>query len=360
MSLWIVSPAFDLACIISPALLSAGAVLLFSGWFSAHSAVSPAFWIALVLCVDVAHVYSTLFRTYFDPQEFQKRRTLYIFAPIAAWAGGALLYSAGGALLFWRVAAYIAVFHFIRQQYGFMMIYTSREGARSAVWIDRLAIYLATIYPLVFWHTHRRGFSWFVEHDFVAIPSPMLSALVGFGYTTVLAGYVAHEVVRKVRGERVSLGKNLFLAGTALSWYSGIVLLNGDLAFTLTNVISHGIPYIALVWIYQQRKLLEPARGFFRRLLQPSSLWLYVGLLILFSYVEEGLWDGFVWRERSEVFGMFQAMLPPVQGTFLAVLVPLLTVPQLTHYILDGFIWKVRKPDPTLRELVAPGTPSAG
>jgi len=24
-------------------------------------------------------------------------------------------------------------------------------------------------------------------------------------------------------------------------------------------------------------------------------------------------------------------------------LVPLLTLPQLTHYILDGFIWKIRK-----------------
>ena len=33
-------------------------------------------------------------------------------------------------------------------------------------------------------------------------------------------------------------------------------------------------------------------------------------------------------------------------------LVPLLVVPQLTHYVLDGFIWKLRKPDETVTALL--------
>ena len=33
----------------------------------------------------------------------------------------------------------------------------------------------------------------------------------------------------------------------------------------------------------------------------------------------------------------------------LALVVPLLAVPQLTHYLLDGFVWRVRSENPVLR-----------
>ena len=124
----------------------------------------------------------------------------------------------------------------------------------------------------------------------------------------------------------------------------------------MTNVLAHGIPYIALVWIYQQRKFPAPLRRLKERLLQPRSLFVYIFLLMIFAYLEEALWDAFVWREHKQVFGLFQSLLPQVQGSLLNFLVPLLTVPQLTHYILDGFIWKVRKPDPEFKELVEAST----
>lgn len=349
--MWIVSPLFDLLCIISPGLFSALLVLSFSSWFRLQLEVSPLFWVLLVLCVDVAHVYSTLFRTYFDKEEFRRRRTLYLMAPLLAWVCGILLYTQSD-LLFWRIAAYTAVFHFIRQQYGFMMIYTAREGRKAGLLLDRLVIYLATVYPLIFWHTHPRNFSWFVEHDFLFLRWPLLSTAVGWIYLGLLGLYASREAGRFLRGERLSLGKNLFLLATALSWYVGIVVFNGDLAFTLTNVVSHGIPYIALVWVYQQRKQLQPLRSAFQKIIQPRSLLLYLGVLLLLAYCEEALWDGFIWRERVEVFGPVQRILPAIHGSFLAFLVPLLTVPQLTHYILDAFIWKVRKPDPEFREFV--------
>jgi hypothetical protein len=53
-----------------------------------------------------------------------------------------------------------------------------------------------------------------------------------------------------------------------------------------------------------------------------------------------------VWRDH----GMFYAWLnwvPRVEEkALLAVLVPLLALPQATHYVLDGFIWKVREMRP--------------
>ncbi|UCJ07051.1 hypothetical protein KTO58_25850 [Chitinophaga pendula] len=38
----------------------------------------------------------------------------------------------------------------------------------------------------------------------------------------------------------------------------------------------------------------------------------------------------------------FQLGEPVAGEAWLAVVVPLLALPQLTHYILDGFIWKKR------------------
>jgi hypothetical protein len=70
-----------------------------------------------------------------------------------------------------------------------------------------------------------------------------------------------------------------------------------------------------------------------------------VGLLILFAYFEEGLWDGLVWKEHASVFKPF-ATLPAINSDMLlALIVPLLALPQSTHYVLDGFIWKMKKKD---------------
>jgi hypothetical protein len=47
-----------------------------------------------------------------------------------------------------------------------------------------------------------------------------------------------------------------------------------------------------------------------------------------------------VWNEHQTVFKLF-SFLPQVNDqVLLSLIVPLLVVPQATHYVLDGFIWK--------------------
>ena len=50
-----------------------------------------------------------------------------------------------------------------------------------------------------------------------------------------------------------NIPKNMLIIGTFMSWYFGIVYYNNDLIFTLLNVISHGIPYMALIYIQEIR-----------------------------------------------------------------------------------------------------------
>lgn len=123
------------------------------------------------------------------------------------------------------------------------------------------------------------------------------------------------------------------------SWYIGIVLFDNDLVFTVLNVVAHGIPYMALVWIdIHQRK--NKIGGFSKIVLRKNGWIIFLIVIVLLAFTEEGLWDATHWREHRSFFSFFYQI--PQQFSFnnLAFLLPLLALPQITHYVLDGFIWR--------------------
>jgi hypothetical protein len=335
---WIYSQKFDLAFIIGPAVLVTGLVLVFGQKMLALQDFPLWLWVLLVLGIDVAHVYSSLFRTYFDPEEFAKRRKLYIWVPVICWGLGFGLYLVGSQV-FWFVLAYAAIWHFLRQQYGFMMLYRRCEdGPAWHKWIDQAAIYLATVYPLVYWHTKGRAFSWFDEAQLLSLPFPWLEWVCRALYISVLLAYV----VKEIKNRNFNLGKHLLLASTCASWFTGIVLFNGDLTFSLINIVSHGVPYLALVWIYQYRKRAKSADRPFLKFFQLKFVPIYLGVLFLLAFAEEWVWDNMVWREHAAIFGANLYSYAPAP-ILLAILVPLLAMPQATHYVLDAYIWRVNR-----------------
>lgn len=391
---WIYSPKFDLAAIIGPAVAVTGIVLIWGRQIAAVQDTPPWLWILLVLGIDVAHVYSSLFRTYFDREEFQKRKTLYIVAPLVCWVVGVAVYALWGGVVFWTCVAYFAIYHFVRQQYGFLMLYRrgeptgSQNGGETPPplsvnnpkaerraggetppprWLgalgyrlDQLAIYMATIYPLVYWHTYGRAFEWFDGIYTLRIPSVWPEYVCRVVYVLAIGGFLAKEAWRWRETGAWNAGKSLLLITTAVSWFTGIILFNGDLTFTIINIVSHGVPYMALIWIYQYRKRRSPsyAGNRFLRFFQLKYVPFYVGALFLLAYFEEGLWDKVQWKEHGNIFGNFSFSVP---AGVLTVLIPLLTMPQVTHYVLDAFIWRVNKKgkEEVRAVLAAPASASA-
>ncbi|HWP42542.1 MAG TPA: hypothetical protein VNO14_04855, partial [Blastocatellia bacterium] len=67
---------------------------------------------------------------------------------------------------------------------------------------------------------------------------------------------------------------------------------------------------------------------------------LFLFVLWALAYIEELFWDRTLWHERDYLFGS-----PLDVASFKVLIVPLLALPQLTHYVLDGFIWR-RKSNP--------------
>src|ERR1043166_4419891 len=324
---WLFSPRVDVSVFLGSALVSLALL-----WVGARAGVlegdSPDWaWVPAVLLVDVAHVYATAFRVYFDKEELKRRAPLYVLAPVIAFALGVALYSESGAL-FWRALAYLAVFHFVRQQYGWVAMYRARAGERGrGGWlIDSAALYMATLYPPAYWPAHPPLPVW-IER--VALPV----------YCLALGAYALRSLhAWVVRGEG-SPGKDIVVVTTAVCWYVGIVAFDSDYAFTVTNVVIHGVPYLALVWWYA--RLRAPRAGKLYR--TASRLPVFLLTLWLLAYAEELLWDRGVWHERAWLFGAAWDW-----SSLKVFLVPLLALPQATHYVLDGFVWR-RRSNPQLK-----------
>jgi hypothetical protein len=332
---WLFGPRADAAVFGGPAILSV-AMFLLSGQLAPGGETPLWAWLILVLGVDVAHVWSTGFRVYFDGEELRERLALYIGVPVVVWAVGVAAY-AQSPLWFWRFFAYAAAYHFVRQQYGWIALYGRREGA--GVWerrLDALTVYAATVGPLVYWHSApARPFAWFVEGDFLLHLPTWTGAASLVISAAVLLGFNCVQLAKALRGQTVQRGKALLVASTAVTWVGGIVVAENDFQFTVMNVIAHGVPYFVLTFRYASAKADEGKTSWAQRIVRWGPIAFAVVVLVL-AFGEELLWDRLVWHERSEVFGAPWA-LPP---SALTLLVPLLALPQGVHYVLDAFIWR--------------------
>ena len=199
-------------------------------------------WVVFILGIDVSHVWSTLFRTYLDKDEFKRHQYILTYTPVICFimVFAVVNYSTG---LFWRLLAYFALFHFIKQQYGFLALYKARAGHFGIKkWLsDKWVIYMSMIYPVLFWHLKSdRNFSWFETGDFVNLKT-LMQQIPGFSthlldqvlmvanvlYWLVLCAWLAEEIWRVQRHQiHFSTGKVLWVFTTAVNWYLGIVYFN--------------------------------------------------------------------------------------------------------------------------------------
>lgn len=334
---WLSNPKKEAVLIVAPLFVPVLIVVLFQNYFQTHTEVTSWWWLVLVLLVDVGHVYSTLFRFYWEKPMFQQYKTLLIWIPIGALAIGVSLHLYD-AFLFWRILAYIALYHFIRQQYGFVRLYSRKESqARWMRWLDGTVVYAATLYPVIYWHLNLTDeLAWFVPHDFVAFKGLSHQPFL-IGYIVLMLFYVGKEIWQYIQTNSFNIPKNGIVLGTCLSWYVGIVLFHGDLTFTLLNVVSHGIPYMGLIWLYGEKK------GGHEFSFGWKGVTVFVIVLALLAYTEEFFWDVFVWKDHPDIFPFLTHANPITSNVALSILVPLLVLPQVTHYVLDGFIWRFSK-----------------
>lgn len=299
--------------------------------------VGVAGWLLFVVGVDVAHVWSTLWVSVLHGA--QRRAHGALFAGLAAglYLGGAALHGALGSAAFWRVVAYAACFHFVRQQIGWVHLARAKAGEfdRVGARLDAAVVALAALEPLAYWHVHGRSFGWMIANDFVRLPA-MTLAVVRAAFAVVACVFLAREARAAWRGD-LHLGKLAVVLSTALGWHLAIEAWDSDLAFTAFNTTGHAAPYVYLV---ATRAEPDSLAGRSARTV-PAAL-AFAGVLVACALAEEGLWEALVWGEHG-----FPE--PPAWARHLATaIVPLLVLPQVVHYALDAVVWR-RAHAPSLR-----------
>ncbi|MET0284957.1 MAG: hypothetical protein ABW352_10815 [Polyangiales bacterium] len=349
---WLFSRAIDLGAFGGSALAAWLLVLL--GWpLGLLDADAPTWtFFGCVIAVDVAHVWSMGFRSYFDGEELRARPLLYLGVPLAAYLIGVGLH-AFGSRVFWGALAYLAVFHFVRQQAGFLRLYARRNPAQTRLdtLLEQAAMYASMLVPLIAWHARLpRAFAWLIEGDFVSVEAVGVAAarifpLAAWANAACLLGFTLRQAYLLHRGAWVP-GKSVLMTATASCWWLGIVVFDSDYVFTVTNVLIHGVPYFVLTQRYARARGAGWAGRVALRGLVPVLL-----ICLTLAVAEEALWDRWVWHERPEYFGEVFP-LSPVLMTFL---VPLLALPQASHYVLDGFLWRVRRENLVLRRELESG-----
>lgn len=338
---WLVSPTFDLGWFVIPGLLALGVALGVGLGLDPRDDHELALWIGGVLLIDVAHVWASLYRTWLDPVARHQHAELLRWTPPLVFSF-AFMAHAIDPRVFWGALAYVAVFHFIKQQVGFVALYlrAGRESAGDAR-LAKAGVWIGTALPVVYWHGHLpREFAWFVPDDFVAGLPATLGNAAAWAQLPLLALVFGRRTWLHARGEGHPM-VTILLALTAASWNLGIVVFDDDRVFTLTNVVLHGVPYMALVWIAGGRETVARAVG---RRGPVVVLACFYGLLVALALVEEAAWDRLIWHDHPELFGPSALELDALAAS---VIVALLSVPQATHYLLDRWIWRVgpRNPD---------------
>lgn len=310
-------------------------------------------WVIFVVGFDVSHVWSTLFRTYFNKKEFKNHKRFLVVGPPIIFISTFII-----AFIsidwFWRILAYVAVFHFIRQQYGFLALYRVRQGIRLTLFqknLDKLIIYSATFLPILIWHFNPNShFHWFIEGDFITFfQSQNIYSTIKWIGLSLFGFFFIYWLYASIKHKYFSLGALLWVCFTVLNWFGAIVFINSDYIFTTTNVVAHGLPYLILIIYYKSKSTHETPLKL--SLLKWGTLILFSVLLL--AFVEEFFWDKLINHERSAFFGVQEILQNPTEteSSLLALFTAILALPQIWHYFVDGIIWKANDKNPKLKTL---------
>lgn len=343
--------------------------------------------------VDAPHIWSTLARTFFDPEERRIRRrelwlswgwfflgpVLVLTPHVINWflrptgyqvPQGVMIVGPVAFVVFFRLWAY---YHVVRQHWGFFMLYKRKNNDmdQRELAIDKWFFNLAFYTPLVMFMTSA------FYNQTPGVPRLGLDTLHVAGYSVAgfvhrvawftflgaIVAYLGFQMWIWMRGRTLNGPKLLFLL--AVVPLHLLAFSNPWLAALMVPIVTvgHNIQYHRIVWMYGQNKYENPERaGEFRaaRVIF-SRFWIYFGLGLLFTFaLYRGPWIEWLQMtlglnlDRSVLagVGMMAGLKDPSQLTLGQQLFGSFLVGwAFQHYYLDSKIWRVGRDKSVARQL---------
>lgn len=341
--------------------------------------------------IDAPHVFATLARTFFDPDEravrgkdLRRSWLWFLFGPVfifVPYGLGALLEPAGvrftsfwldfGWLIYFVFYRLWAYYHVVRQHWGFFTLYKRRnheyDDARNNQvdkWFFNLSLYL----PLVMFMTSAY-YAQTPGFPDLGLRAPLvgdlslggiLYPLAGALYVCTILGYIAWQIYRWRSGHPLN-GPKLLLLFAVLPLHF-VAFSNPLLVVFLVPLVTvgHNIQYHRIVWTYGHNKYEKEQRAGFtwaRRIFSSAFVYILVGLAFTFA-LYKGPWVDFIKVTTglqldqsllNSISMMAGVMDPSELGLGEKIFAAFLTGWAMQHYYLDARIWRVRR-DKMVRE----------
>lgn len=327
---WIVSRRFDWIWFY------ASAVAILAGLAASKLRASGYYVLAVVGVISNGpHLTSTWTRVYMDTREARERPWAYIVIPVLLTTGTValtVLWGRGGNFLTTAILLW-ATWHFASQCYGLLRIYQRKSGEapRLAHRLESGFIFSVAVAGLL-WRLHFGPRSLFGANVMLpGVPLPFVIAALGAAQLAAL-GIVIDRTQRIRRGEPLAWRRLAFLLTVLVAfWVPFMLIKDGTIAFA-SAACWHGFQYLGIMYYYNRRKFSAdpspPEARLIAWLSQPGRAWLYGGFLLALAGVAYATILGV-----SAASGWQEGKVAAVVWTSLT----------LSHYWLDGLIWKMRK-----------------
>ena len=332
---WIVSPAYDLSFFIGSCILTFAFHFL---WREAHrfgaflrgDSILITYFL-FTACFDHPHIFQTFSRTHLDRAEFARRRGLHT-AGLAACIGVGFVLTALR-LEGWIIvgAAMFGSWHIIRQHWGFVKIYKGLNGDREP--IDNVldaATYFTAMFACFFqdWGEVRGPL---VVYGDLKVPAPSLPPEWGDGAWHLFLGLLVifgfRQVQRVATGRALDVPKLLLMASAiGTHWFVFFATATPFLVAEALETVYHDVQYQGWMMRYQKVRFPEVRGIVWKWGLSALAYGIVVGTIEVFGLMRPGSWA--MW-----------AFVP-------------FTMVVVWHYIVDGFVWRMRD-DPSLRDMLA-------
>ena len=282
-------------------------------------------WIILiVLLFNYVHRHYTFALVYGENEEFSRRRLIYIALPVLAIIVTFIFIKYDSFKILLTISIIWTMYHTVAQKYGLTRIYSRKAGygeGRTELWL----IYSWFIFIFLFMaiqeqHTVERYRAGRVILGFLGEYMQYVNVLAYVAGAACIYFTARYTYIEIKNWRQISIPKNIYVISIVLLFsiflYSLVI---GYIVFAF----SHALEYIAFVNFFVSSKYKK--RPEHKSLLASASkkLWIYSSLfaiIVILASLYGRQWN----RQALEIY--------IVGSSFL-------------HFIYDGMIWKVRRPE---------------
>lgn len=302
-----------------------------------------------VLIIDWAHIFAQWHRIFSNPLEKTFTKSLYFGSYILLIPLVTVVLHFGYFQQIRTFLVYFVIFHFIKQSYGFIKIYSRIDGVKGDVEssVENLLIYLCMWTPAIYWHISfpKSTFTWpvfFIKHP--AMEYLFFSLL--FLYSVVFILYLRNEFLRWQEKGIFNIPKNVALASAAIGWGAVSLLSEHSVLIMFTVVLTHDLSYTFFVWFTGRRdeKLLKGQVRWLSWWSMPGLVF-YILVIILISHPIMVMHLEMSQNKDVDywLFGTLFNGLPNENSWWQNLGWALFFATQGHHYFIDRYLWKKEK-----------------